>query len=117
MTGIREELLALLTAIAAGGILRLSYHCVVCLRRIWKHSSFLVGVEDLIYWIGTAVYLFVQIYHTSDGVIRWYFALGVVFGAFVSTILIRKIKKMLKKIYDFHSEKYIAKNQKKRYHD
>lgn len=68
----------------------------------------MIEIEDLIFWIGTAIYLFVQIYHTSNGSIRWYFALGVVSGVLFATIFLRKMKKMLKKIYDFHLGKKIA---------
>ena len=75
-----------------------------------------IELEDLLFWIGTAVYVFVQIYHTSSGVVRWHFILGVVLGTLVATVFLRKMKKMLKKIYDFHLGKNIAKKHKKRYY-
>ena len=75
-----------------------------------------IEIEDFLYWIATAIYLFVQIYHTSNGSIRWYFVLGVVLGVAVSTFLWKRIEKMLKKIYDLQSGENIAKSRKKRYY-
>ena len=45
------------------------------------------------------MYLFVQIYHTSSGSVRWYYILGVVVGACLMSWLLQKVKKMCKKIY------------------
>ena len=45
------------------------------------------------------MYLFVQIYHTSSGRVRWYYILGVVVGACLMSWLLHKVKKVCKKIY------------------
>lgn len=110
-------MIALITAVITGIIVRISYHCLTCFRGIVKHSLLVIGIEDILFWIGSAIYIFVQIYYTSSGIVRWYFVLGIVLGALISTFLLRKMKKMLKKIYDFHSGKNIAKNKKKRYYN
>ena len=109
MRSIKEELLMFLIAIVSGMIVRLVYHCIECIRTLHKHKLLYIEIEDFLYWIGTAIYLFVQIYHTSYGVVSWYFVLGIVIGVAISTIFIRKMKKRLKKICDFHSERSIAK--------
>ena len=93
MPGIREEMMVFLAAVAAGGIVRLVYQCIRCFRRIVSHTLAAIGVEDMIFWLGSAVYMFVQIYHTSDGSIRWYFILGLVFGTFFCEALIRRFQK------------------------
>lgn len=116
MPEIREEVIMFLVAVVSGMVIRFVYQCIECIRTLHKHKLLYVEIEDFLYWIGTALYLFVQIYHTSYGVVRWDFVLGVVIGAVFSTFLIRKMKKMLKKISDFHSGKSIAKKQKKRYY-
>ena len=99
MYEIRQEVMVFILALLAGGIVRLVYRVIVCVRRMIRHTRLAVEIEDLVYWLGVAVYLFVQIYHTSDGSIRWYFALGVVLGAILSSILIKKVEKLHKKIY------------------
>ena len=117
MPEIREEIIAFLVAIVSGMIVRLVYQCIECIRKICKHRSVYIEIEDFLYWIGTAIYLFVQIYHTSSGSVRWNFVLGVVIGVIISTIFIRKTQENLKKISNIHSGKSIAKKQKKRYYN
>ena len=99
MPGIREEMMVFLAAVAAGGIVRLVYQCIRCFRRIVSHTLAAIGVEDMIFWLGSAVYMFVQIYHTSDGSIRWYFLLGVVLGVILMSVFLNGVGKLLKKIY------------------
>ena len=116
MLGIREEILGFLTAVLSGGIVRIWYQCLTCFRYIFKHKQIAIEIEDLLYWIGTAFYLFVQIYHTSNGSIRWYFVLGIVLGVLISTIFCKKTEKSLKKIYNLQAREHIAKSPKKRYY-
>ena len=99
MPGIREEMMVFLAAVAAGGIVRLVYQCIRCFRRIVSHTLAAIGVEDMIFWLGSAVYMFVQIYHTSDGSIRWYFILGVALGVILMTAFFGASEKLYKKIY------------------
>ena len=116
MTGIIEEILGFLTAVLSGGIVRFWYQCLVCFRQIVKHKWLAIEIEDLLFWVITAIYLFVQIYYTSSGSIRWYFALGIVLGVCISTFLGKKIEKVLKKIYNLQLGENIAKSRKKRYY-
>ena len=99
MPGIREEFIVFVLAVLSGAIVRLIYKCLSSFREIVKHSLAVIGVEDFFFWLGSALYLFVQIYHTSDGSIRWYFILGVVIGALLAAFLIRQAEKVHKKMY------------------
>lgn len=98
MPGIGEEFTVFVLAMMAGGIVRLVYKCITCLRQIVRHSLLVISVEDFFFWTGAALYIFVQIYHTSDGSIRWYFVLGVVVGAILSSVIIRGLEKLSEKI-------------------
>ena len=106
MMGIREEMMVFLAAVVSGGIVRLIYQCIRCFRRIVSHTLAAIGAEDLIFWLGSAVYLFVQIYHTSDGSIRWYFVLGVVLGVAFMWVFLDREEKLFKKIYGRKQESY-----------
>lgn len=99
MSGIRTELMIFLTALATGAVLRMAYICLAYLRKVVRHRKILVGIEDIVYWVSSSLYLFVQICHTSDGRIRWFFLLGVAIGAFFISWILKKIKNMYKKIY------------------
>ena len=54
--------------------------------------TILVNVEDAVYWICMAWYLFEQIYHVSNGVIRWYFVVGIIVGAAVFYTVEKRIR-------------------------
>ena len=69
------------------------------LREITIYRKDVIQMEDFCYWVFMGGYLFVQIYHTSSGSVRWYYVLGVVVGACLMSWLLRKVKKMCKKIY------------------
>ena len=98
MKGIGSEGIAFLQALLAGMIVYSVYLCVRKLRRVIRHSLTAVAIEDALFWLATAIYLFVQIYHTSDGSIRWNFVLGVVLGTILTSIMIMKAEKLHKKI-------------------
>lgn len=113
MPGIREEMMVFLIAVVSGATVRLVYQCIRCFRRIVAHQLTAINVEDIIFWIGSAVYMFVQIYHTSDGSIRWYFILGVALGVILMSVFLNKEEKLYKKIYG-QKEKDLRKGLDKR---
>lgn len=102
MLGIKEEISVFLQALLAGGIVFWIYDCLRIARRLVKHNLFLISVEDFLFWIGTGVYLFIEIYHTSDGSIRWFFVIGVMGGVFLSYLMTAAAKQLYKK---FHEKK------------
>ena len=117
MMQIYEEVFTFFHAVITGIILRLIYQCIKKLREIKKHRMWVIGMEDILFWIFTAVYTFVQIYQTSSGVIRWYFVLGIVVGAFLISKILEKIERKMKKIGDLHKGKTVAKKIKRGYYN
>lgn len=97
MPEIEGELIIFLVSVVTGAMLRLIYRSISCFRQIIKHSLLAVGIEDMVFWIGAALYVFVQIYYTSDGSVRWYFVLGVVFGVAFCSAILNSLEKMGKK--------------------
>ncbi|MDO4312255.1 MAG: spore cortex biosynthesis protein YabQ [Eubacteriales bacterium] len=105
MLGLREEIASFLTAFLTGMTVACVYLCIRKLRRVIRHSLAAVTVEDALYWIGTAVYIFVQIYHTSSGSIRWYFVIGMLLGLMVFLLLVRLIGKAGNSLYKKRKKK------------
>ena len=93
MPEIRGELIIFLVSVTTGIMLRLAYQSMNVFRQLVEHSLFIIGIEDIIFWLGAALYVFVQIYHTSDGAIRWYFILGLVFGTGFCEEMIGRFRK------------------------
>ena len=52
------------------------------LRRIIPHKMWLVGMEDLIFWVGSAAVLFAMLYRENSGYIRGFVIGGVLAGMF-----------------------------------
>ena len=81
--GIYEELALLCCFFLVGIFLAASYDVLRILRAVIPHSTFLVNLEDLFYWIYVAVVVFVQLYEKNDGRLRAY-----VFGGLLAGMLI-----------------------------
>lgn len=102
MLGIGREVSVFLSACLAGNLVCLGYMALRILRRIIRHSLFWVSLEDFLFWILAALYLFSEMYRTCFGSIRWYFVLGVVGGGALTYFLVEKLMK-----------KYVDKSRKK----
>ena len=82
-----------------------AYACLWAFRKILPHRMWAVNLEDGIFWAATSVYVFVQIYHTTSGKIRWYFVLGVVVGVLIMKKTALFVEKLLEKIYVLSAKK------------
>lgn len=109
MLGIGKEALIFLYAGLSGIVILLCYQFLRLFRRLIAHHIVVVNLEDLIYWLGVSIYLFRQMYRTTYGSIRWFFALGVVCGIIIANFTLSLVKKMCKKI-----EKSLEKKWKNR---
>lgn len=97
MPDIGRELRSFLHADLTGIFVSSVYLWLRIFRRIIGHRLWLINLEDVLYWIGIALYVFVQIYHTSEGIIRWYFALGVGAGVCQMAFFYFGIRKIYRK--------------------
>ncbi|MDU3181469.1 MAG: spore cortex biosynthesis protein YabQ [Lachnospiraceae bacterium] len=85
-------------AVIAGMVVYGTYTLLRVIRRIIRHNLISVSIEDFLFWVGTSFYLFIEIYYTSDGSVRWFFILGVVLGMVFLSFLIFLTKKICEKI-------------------
>ena len=96
MSGIGTEIRVFCYAILTGVLIVAVYLWIRVLRRLVAHRLWLIN------WAGISVYTFVQIYHTSDGVLRWYIGLGIALGsigmALLSAVFVRAYKKISTRI-------------------
>ena len=77
---IRYEVWLLLLSLMVGGWLMLVYDLLRVLRLMIKHSSFIRGVEDFLFWIFAGVITFMLLYEQNDGGLRLYAIAGVLLG-------------------------------------
>lgn len=104
ISGIGKEAYIFLYAVVSGAVLLSAYHLLRCVRRLVPHSMAAVGLEDLLFWIGSSGWMFHRIYAVTQGRIRWFFIAGMLAGAALSGIILSlfgkictKIKKKLEK--------------------
>ncbi|WP_461810217.1 spore cortex biosynthesis protein YabQ [Faecalimonas sp.] len=109
MLGLEKEVAIFVHAVIAGMFVYGTYTLLRVIRRIIKHNLRAISIEDFLFWTGTSLYLFMEIYYTSNGSVRWFFVLGVILGMLIFSFFVFKAKKIYKKI-----EKSIDKYVKKR---
>lgn len=109
MLGLEKELEIFVHAVLAGMAVYGTYTLLRAIRRIVKHNLLSISIEDFLFWVGTSFYLFIEIYYTSDGSVRWFFVLGVVLGMILLSFVFFLAKKICEKI-----EKSIDKRAKTR---
>lgn len=96
------ELSFLGKGILTGMALRLCYDVLRLIRVIIPHGKILAAAEDLIYWIVSAVILFMLMYQTYDGALRGVMIFFVFLGMLVFAIIDKKIelrcRRLLKRV-------------------
>lgn len=95
MMGLEKETLIFLYAILTGVVSKGIYDILYLFREIVKHSWWMVGIEDILYWIAMSIYCFRALYLTTDGNIRWFFLLGIVCGIGIEKRIYKIVKKFL----------------------
>lgn len=103
-----KELVLFMKSVWYGSFLLMVYDCLRILRRVIPHSSGMIAVEDLIFWVGSSLFLFSSFFRENSGILRgylfagvvsgvaaWHFSLSRYFVIYISAVLI-KIKQILK---------------------
>lgn len=88
----QQELLFFSRTFLAGTCLAVCYDLLWIFRRIVKHSSFFIGMEDILYGCAAGFFLFSVIYQENDGIIRAY----ALFAVFSGVLLYQMCRKRLK---------------------
>ncbi len=111
MISISEQVYIFLYAILAGAIAAFLYDLLRIKRRAIKTGVIFVGLEDILYWLTVAVFLFVTVYNSNSGQMRGFIFIGNVIGVMLyeallsnliiksSMMVIRLIIKILKFIW------------------
>lgn len=136
---ITVELQFFLISVLSGGILLLIYDLLRIIRRLMKHDSFFIALEDMIFWVGASLFIFSMMYKENDGVIRGFSIMGMLIGMILYhyiiddilvnlivrlirtlispfIILMNKLKKCIRRIWDISSNfvNFIIRRLKKR---
>lgn len=69
-----------LYAAALGACLLFLYDCFRIVRRVFPHKTAAVGIEDVVYWLVSGVFIFRMLYRFNNGIIRWFAVFGMLVG-------------------------------------
>ncbi len=79
-TDILEEVRLFANSVVLGAALTFVYDGFVILRRVFKHNIFWISAEDLFFWTGTALTVFLSLQKQGNGVLRWFVVAGAAVG-------------------------------------
>lgn len=99
--GILGELQFFAWAVLRGVFILVIYDVLRIFRRIVPHGVFWISLEDILYWLLTALLIFELLYRENDGAVRAYALIAIAIGMLfyhqtVSSYLVEWISKFLK---------------------
>lgn len=80
MIYIVDQVYIFMYAIVGGAIAAFFYDFLRIKRRAIKTNAIIVSIEDIIYWLAAAVFLFITVYKSNSGEIRGYIFIGNIIG-------------------------------------
>lgn len=78
--GVNWELIFFLRAFFLGFCMRMGYDVFLVLRRIWKHRSLWITLEDFIFWMTGSILMFGLLFRENNGTPRGFALFGVLAG-------------------------------------
>jgi len=110
---IYHEIHFLLYSFALGIIITFVYDNIRVVRRVLKHNTFFISIEDLLFWIGVALSIFLLQHRENEGVFRWFSVAGAFLGMIIykgtvshfyikeTTVFLRKLLKALYILFSY----------------
>lgn len=100
---IYHEIHFLLYSFALGIIITFVYDNIRVVRRVIRHNTFFISIEDLFFWIGVSLSIFLLQHRENEGIFRWFSVAGAFLGMLVyrgtlSRFYIKKMTLVLKKL-------------------
>ena len=80
MSLIVEQVYIFFYAVLAGGILAFLYDILRIKRRAIKTNVVILSLEDMIYWLLSAIIVFLTVYNSNDGQMRGFIFIGNILG-------------------------------------
>ncbi len=73
---ILEEIRLFANSVVLGAALTFVYDGWLICRKVFKHNMFWISLEDLSFWLGTAIVVFLSLREQNNGILRWFFIVG-----------------------------------------
>ena len=86
-----QEISFFLHSTIMGIVITFVYDWFLILRKLIKHNTLWISIEDLIFWLACGIGVFYMLYRENNGVLRWFTVIGAVIGMACYKILIGSI--------------------------
>ncbi len=77
---ILNEVRLFANSVVLGALLTFLYDGWLICRKVFKHNNFWISLEDLSFWLFTAVTVFLALREQNNGVLRWFLIIGAGLG-------------------------------------
>ena len=88
---ISHELNFLIYSLFLGCIITFLYDNFRILRRIIKHNTLLISIEDFVFWVIVTYCIFSLQYYANNGMFRWFCILGAFIGMSIYKLTLGRI--------------------------
>lgn len=86
-----QELTFFSHSVLIGLVITFVYDWIRVLRRLFKHGTLLMSVEDLLFWLACGIGVFYMLYRENNGTLRWFAVLGAAVGMFFYKMIVRDV--------------------------
>ncbi len=84
-----QELTFFTHSVLMGLVITFVYDWIRVLRRLFRHGTVLMSVEDLLFWLICGIGVFYMLYRENNGTLRWFAVLGAAIGMFLYKMIVR----------------------------
>lgn len=84
-----QEITFFLHSILVGVFITFVYDWILIFRKLVKHGTILVSIEDFIFWLACGIGVFYMLYRENNGVLRWFAVVGATLGMLFYKALIK----------------------------
>lgn len=71
------------TAMFSGMILSALYDVIRIFRNVIKHRRIWISIEDFIFWNFVGIFLYIMIFYSNNGILRWFIIGSAFLGAII----------------------------------
>ncbi len=86
-----HETVFFLHSVLTGAVIAFVYDWFLIARKLIKHGSLWISIEDFIFWLLCAFGVFYMLYRENNGVLRWFTIIGAMFGMICYKCMISRL--------------------------
>lgn len=86
-----QEAVFFLHSVFMGVIITFVYDWFLIIRKLIKHGTIWISLEDIVFWIACGLGVFNMLYRENNGILRWFTVIGAMLGMACYKWLVSKI--------------------------